>query len=412
MSNEKKTEPFDPATNKPSTPPPGGQMVKRPDSAFAPVGEKGIILRTFEELRQFAAVAVKGGAAPQGMTEGGAAMAIQAGLERGLGPLGGLQYCTVINGHLSWNAQGALALIRNSPVCVPGTCDAWVEGEADEMIGVAVAHRIHYPKPFRTEFSMKDAKQAGLLKRSPKYPNKPTMYEKYPKRQLRARAIGFLARDGFSDVLGGFPIKEEAEEFDPRTPAAPETVEIASPPPAPAGPDPIMTALKKAPAVIEVTPSGPVEAPQEPGKVVTGNGYQGEIVDVGTPAELEAIAEGEAQKETLELEAERVNKTLQAEAAEKPGEAAQASTTEHEKPAEGSEVPEADPSSLRGKLGVPPPDEQPTPPHGTKFLKPEEREAEEASRKAAHLEADAELAKEEVKGQTPDLPGLDEKGNQ
>ena len=82
--------------------------------AMVPIGANGIVLKSLEDLVRFARMAVAGRVAPQGMTEGAAAIAIQAGLERGLGLLGGLQQCVVINGTLSWRGQGAYALIQSS----------------------------------------------------------------------------------------------------------------------------------------------------------------------------------------------------------------------------------------------------------------------------------------------------------
>ncbi len=225
------------------------QRAERRDKATAlvPIGEKGIILRTFEELRKFAELAVDAGAAPKGMSPGAAALAIQAGLERGLGPLAGLRLCVVINGNLAWNAQGASALIRRSTVCKPGTLAFWFEGEGMDRKGVAVAHRVGYKEPSRREFTWAEAVKAKLTQKD--------NWIKYPDRHLQARALGFLARDIFSDVLVGFPLEDEAIDFDDRPPVEAE-VKVAGPPPPPppAGPDPVLEALEKAPAVIDVEP--------------------------------------------------------------------------------------------------------------------------------------------------------------
>ncbi|NIQ94514.1 MAG: hypothetical protein GWN87_10080, partial [Desulfuromonadales bacterium] len=65
------------------------------------------------------------------------------------------------------------------------------------MSGVAVAHRVGYKEANRVEFTVKDAKQAGLW-------GKAGSWQQYPKRMLQWRAVGLLARDVFPDVLGGF----------------------------------------------------------------------------------------------------------------------------------------------------------------------------------------------------------------
>jgi hypothetical protein len=177
-------------------------------AALVEIGKNGIMLRSLDDLLRFARMAVAGGAAPKSMTEGAAAIAIQAGLERGLGLLGGLQQCVVINGVLSWRGQGAYALIQNSPLCKPGTLKFWHEGEGENMKGVATAWRVGYDKPDSREFTVKQAKQARLW-------GKQGPWQEYRERMLAWRALGLLARDVFPDVLGGFPLAEEAEDFEP-----------------------------------------------------------------------------------------------------------------------------------------------------------------------------------------------------
>ncbi len=204
-------------------------------AALVMMGERGLMLRSLDDLLRFARMAVEGGAAPRGMSAGAAAMAIQAGLERGLGVLGGLQQCVVINGVLSWRGQGAVALIQNSPACKPGSLRFWTEGEGEGMTGVAVAWRTGYAQPERREFAVKDARLAGLW-------GKEGPWKQYPKRQLAWRAVGFLARDVFPDILGGFPLAEEVQDFELVTPTAPGPGRVRELPP-PTSPDPLFSSL-------------------------------------------------------------------------------------------------------------------------------------------------------------------------
>ena len=202
-------------------------------AALVPMGEKGVMLRSLEDLMRFARMAVEGGAAPKGMSPGAAAIAIQAGLERGLGPLGGLQNIVVVNGVASWRGQGAAALIQNSAVCKPGSLRFGCEGEGDQMVGYATAHRVGYAQPDRRTFSVQDARQGRLW-------GKDGPWSQYPRRMLAWRALGLLARDVFPDVLGGFPIAEEAQDFEPETRPAAGPRETPAPPTAP---DPLMQQL-------------------------------------------------------------------------------------------------------------------------------------------------------------------------
>jgi hypothetical protein len=225
-------------------------------AALVEVGRNGIMLKSLDDLLRFARMAVAGGAAPKAMSEGAAALAIQAGLERGLGLLGGLQQCVVINGVLSWRGQGAYALIQNSPLCKPGTLKFGCEGEGENMKGWATAWRVGYGKPDTREFTIKQAKQARLW-------GKQGPWTEYRERMLAWRALGLLARDVFPDVLGGFPLAEEAEDFEPIVEEKPPiTARQESIPPS--KPDALLEALEitpKAEEVIDVTP----EAEEEPG---------------------------------------------------------------------------------------------------------------------------------------------------
>lgn len=78
----------------------------RDAAALVQIGERGIQLRSLEDLLRFGRLLVEAGVAPRGMSAGGVAIAVQAGLERGLGLLGGPQACVVINGNLSWRGVG------------------------------------------------------------------------------------------------------------------------------------------------------------------------------------------------------------------------------------------------------------------------------------------------------------------
>lgn len=221
-------------------------------AALVQMSDRGIQLRNLDDLLRFGRLLVESGVAPRGMTAGGAAIAVQAGLERGLGLLGGLQACVVINGNLSWRGVGAAALIQNSPACRPGTLRFFTEGDGEDMTGVAVAWRTSYAQPDRREFSVKDARQAHLW-------GKAGPWQEYPRRQLAWRALGFLARDVFPDVMGGFPLAEEAQDFELVHPhAAGPRTEMLPPP----GADPLFAALGVGP--VELAAHSEKEIPLDP----------------------------------------------------------------------------------------------------------------------------------------------------
>ena len=264
----------------------------------------GIMLQTLQDLLDFSAMLVKEGAAPKGMTKGSAAIAIQAGLERGLGPLGGLQLGMVINGRFSWGGQGAAALIRRSGLCRKGTLKFWCEGEGKERKGVAVAHHVDYDEPKRSEFTVSDAVTAGL------WPDKDTAekspWVRHPNRMLMWRAFGFLARDDYSDVLGGFPIAQEAVDY-----VDADEITIQPPPPlgaqptdapAPTATDPLMGEILGKPETetvetVETVEPKPLEAKPEPEPNVDAD-----LCPHGKAAETCPRCEAEDQQAILELE--------------------------------------------------------------------------------------------------------------
>ena len=191
---------------------------------------------TLDRLGKLAKRLVDDGAVPRDMKAGHVLMAMQAGIDHGLSWLGGIQGSVVINGNFSWRGVAAAALIRNSPVCKPGTLRFWSDdkGEGGMARGVATAWRVGYLEPDTRIFTWDDARRAELVSGK--------NWKQYPDRMLMWRALGLLARDIFSDVLGGFPLAEEAMDFDGPKQAA-RTVGRAEAPP-PSAPDPLLDAIE------------------------------------------------------------------------------------------------------------------------------------------------------------------------
>lgn len=231
-------------TEEPKPPEPASQALTRPERAPIEVSARGILLRSFEDLQRFARMILDAGAAPKGVdTLGKVAVAVQMGMERGLAPLGGLRAVFFVNGLPSWRGEAAVALVRQSPLC--RFYRAWVEGDGDARAGVCVTHRAGDAEPTRTDFSVKDAKKAGLW-------GKGGPWQEYPDRQLKWRAIGFNLRDQFPDVLGGYPISEELQDWP--ADAFPKAAVLDHPAIKPApGPDPLLAAEAPAPAAESAT---------------------------------------------------------------------------------------------------------------------------------------------------------------
>ena len=131
-------------------------------------------------------------------------VAMQWGREIGLSPLQALNNIAVINGRPSIWGDSMLALIWGSGLCAH--VHETFEGEGDNMKAVCRMRRIGQTEDVEGEFSVADAKAAGLLGKS-------GPWTQYRKRMLKLRARGFCARDAFPDVLRGVISTEEARDI-------------------------------------------------------------------------------------------------------------------------------------------------------------------------------------------------------
>lgn len=130
------------------------------------------------------------------------AMAIMIkGHELGLGLAASFEFIKSIQGKPALVPMGALALIQGSPLCA----GLKIEDVTDDK-GQPKACRVWMKRTngfeYTVEFSMDDAKRAGLVKPDSGWAN-------YPANMLRWRAIGFCADVVFPDVLGGLKRADE-----------------------------------------------------------------------------------------------------------------------------------------------------------------------------------------------------------
>jgi hypothetical protein len=184
-------------------------------------GTASLAPQTWAEARQFAEMLAQSSMIPKDYAGKPAniMVAVQWGAEVGLGPLQALNGISVINGRPSIWGDAALALVRGHSAC------EWlregIAGEGDARHGWCEVKRRGSPEPERREFSVSDAKRAGLW-------GKAGPWQQYPDRMLQMRARGFAIRDVFPDALRGVMTAEEAQDM----PAEPRDVpNLAAPPP-------------------------------------------------------------------------------------------------------------------------------------------------------------------------------------
>lgn len=173
--------------------------------------------RNFSEAMQFAELMAKSDLVPKDYQNkpGNIMVAIQKGYEIGMTPMVALESIAVINGRATLWGDGMLALVQASDVY------EWHdESESTATKGVCVVKRMGN-EPHRVEFTLEDAKRAGLL-------GKPGPWQQYTARQMKLRARGFALRDQFADVIKGMVQAEEAMDLPSREPI---TAEVAQPTP-------------------------------------------------------------------------------------------------------------------------------------------------------------------------------------
>lgn len=156
------------------------------------------------EAMEFAGMMSKSSIVPKDYQNnpGNILVAIQWGMEIGLQPLQSMQSIAVINGRPSIWGDAMLALVRSS-----GLLEA-INEEVTDSKAVCTIKRRGEQEVVR-EFSMQDAKQAGLA-------GKQGPWAQYPKRMLQMRARAFALRDVFPDVLRGVHVAEEAQDLGER----------------------------------------------------------------------------------------------------------------------------------------------------------------------------------------------------
>ena len=153
------------------------------------------------------------------------------GHQLALPPLTALQHIVPVNGLLSIKGDMAKSLIFNSGKLKP---DSWKEEESGSLenqdyVMKITATRADNGMTISRSFSIAQAKRAGLwitdqqVAGQDGWKYKSSAWYKFPLRMIYYRALGFIARDGFSDVLTGIYTTEEAMDMPKETSEVIET---------------------------------------------------------------------------------------------------------------------------------------------------------------------------------------------
>lgn len=128
--------------------------------------------------------------------------AIVRGMEIGLAPMQALSNIAVINGRASIWGDALPALLQRAGHSI----NCILEGEGDTRKAVATVKRGDTGEVIVREFSVADAKKAGLW-------GKAGPWQSYPDRMLQMRARSYAARDGAADAMMGLQVAEEVQDY-------------------------------------------------------------------------------------------------------------------------------------------------------------------------------------------------------
>lgn len=191
-----------------------------PERAVVKVGKRGLQPLTLDGLRDLARVVLASGLAPASIASvEKIVVALAMGAELGLPPMQALSAFCVINGRATLYGDALVGIVLAS-----GLVQSYAEtlsGEGDDRTACVRVGRKGVQGEFAGTFAVKDARKAGLW-------GKAGPWSQYPDRMLKIRARAFALRDGFGDVLRGFPVFEEMRDVAAVvTPAPPKEGEPA-----------------------------------------------------------------------------------------------------------------------------------------------------------------------------------------
>lgn len=162
-----------------------------------------LVPQSLDEAFRVSQAIAGSGLAPRGLDKPEQIMvAIMAGAELGLAPFQALQSFAVVNGRPTLWGDGLMAVARAQGI----RAKEWMEGADDALTAHCEVTRPDTGEVIARSFSVADAKKAGLW-------GKQGPWQSYPRRMLQMRARAWALRDGCADMLRGFQVREEVEDY-------------------------------------------------------------------------------------------------------------------------------------------------------------------------------------------------------
>jgi hypothetical protein len=149
-------------------------------------------------------------------TEARATMIILQGMELGIPPMQAVQLLAMINGRITAHSEAVPGLLLSKGFKIK---QEFIGKEFEDTFKAVCTLTRPDGDFVVSEFSVKDAKDAGLWDDAPtvtKYnktkPNDSAWF-RYKKRMIWARALGFAAKDKGADAMKGLMVREEMEDM-------------------------------------------------------------------------------------------------------------------------------------------------------------------------------------------------------
>lgn len=210
--------------------PPDAALARREaiaqDSAIA-FGESGIEIKSLADAARFAQWAIDSRIVKLNRIAE-VVIAMQTGMELGFSPMQSLQVVHVIEGRPSLAVEAQAAKVESDGALEPGTKILYrFEGEGENLACIAWSHpqggeRIESEPVYLHEF---------------KHLRTRDNWKNYPKRMLKARAVGWHVRDYYARSIRNLPTAEELRDLQTMRGEAPVSERDVTPP---KGPDPLL----------------------------------------------------------------------------------------------------------------------------------------------------------------------------
>lgn len=178
-------------------------------------GQRGVELKTLRDAHQFAVKVAFSDFVPQSYKKSNnpekiaanVLMALDYGARLGMEAMPALNSIALINGTPCLYGDGLLAICQRSRAFCWESWHEEVVGEGETMAAICTARRnAPNAKPITCEYTMDDAKQAGLLSKD--------NWKKNPKAMLKWRARTNVLKACYSDLLQGMQSGEEMEDIE------------------------------------------------------------------------------------------------------------------------------------------------------------------------------------------------------